>query len=240
MSNNPPRAPFDNPPDAAHFHRMLPRRVQPELLDGLPPGHPDALHNRRDLRFFNAIMGNYRWFARALRAHLRPGDRLLELGAGEGDLAKSLRRAWPGQTFSHTGLDLWPRPADWPAAQEWHRADLTQFSGYANYSVILGNLILHQFEDDVLPDLGRRWREHARLLVFCEPARHALHLAQLPLARLAGINYVSRHDARVSVEGGFRGRDLPRLLGVDAPPWRIELSHTFFGAYRLIAVRENI
>jgi len=216
---------------------MISRRVQPELLDSLPPGHPDALHNRRDLRFFNGLMGNYRWFARALRQHLRPGDRLLELGAGEGDLAKYLRRALPNKDISHTGLDLWPRPADWPATQEWHRTDLTKFPAYANYNVILGNLILHQFEDDALADLGRQWHDRARLLIFCEPARHMLHLAQLPLARLAGINYVSRHDARVSIEGGFRGRDLPRLLGVDAPPWRCELSHTFLGAYRLIAVR---
>ena len=215
---------------------MPPRRVQPELLDSLPPGHPDALHNRRDLRFFNAVMGNHRWFARALREHLCPGDRMLELGAGEGNLAQSLRRTLPAQT-TYAGLDLWPRPADWPAAQVWHRADLTQFADYANYNVILGNLILHQFEDNVLAGLGRQWREHARLLVFCEPARHALHLAQLPLARGAGINYVSRHDGRVSIEGGFRGRELPRLLGVDAPPWRSELRHTFFGAYRLIAVR---
>lgn len=218
---------------------MLPRRVQPEILDSLPPEHPDAVHNRRDLRFFNALMGNYRWMARALREHLRPGDRVLELGAGEGDLAKYLRRALPGQTLSYAGLDLWPRPADWSAAQEWHRADLTKFSAYANYNVIIGNLILHQFEDGVLADLGGQWRERARLLIFCEPARAALHLAQLPLARLAGINYVSRHDARVSIEGGFCERELPRLLGVDAAPWRVELSHTFLGAYRMAAVRES-
>jgi hypothetical protein len=216
---------------------MPPRRVQPELLDSLPPEHPDALHNRRDLRFFNALMGNHRWFARTLREHLRPGDRVLELGAGEGNLAQYLRRNFSGQTFSHAALDLWPRPADWPVAQEWHRADLAAFSGYANYNVIVGNLILHQFENGVLAGLGRQWREHARLLGFCEPARHALHLAQLPLARLAGINYVSRHDARVSIEGGFRGRELPRLLGVDAPLWRSEVSRTFFGAHRMVAVR---
>jgi hypothetical protein len=233
------RPPFDIPPHHAHFLKMLSRRVQPELLDSLPPEHPDALHNRRDLRFFNALMGNYRWFARALRRHLRPNDRVLELGAGEGDLARHLRRSLPNKDISYTGLDLWPRPADWPAAQEWHRADLTQFPVYANYNIILGNLILHQFEDDALANLGRQWRESARLLIFCEPARHALHLAQLPLARLAGINYVSRHDARVSIEGGFCGRELPRLLGLDAPPWRIELSHTFLGAYRLIAVRSD-
>jgi hypothetical protein len=217
---------------------LMRRRVQPELLDGLPPDHPDALRNRRDLRFFNALMGNYRWIARTLRARLRPGDRALELGAGEGDLGLRLRRAWNGHAPAYAGLDLWPRPAAWPENWSWHRQDLGAFPDYAQYNVLLGNLILHQFEDDLLAELGRRWRASARLLVFCEPARHRLHLCQLPLARLAAINYVSRHDARVSIEGGFRGRELARLLGVDAPPWRTQISHTFLGAYRLVAERD--
>ncbi len=182
---------------------MLQRRVQPEILDGLPPDHPDAAHNRRDLRFFNALMGNFRWFANSLVDQLHPGDRLLELGAGEGDLGRYLRRSLRQRTFSYAGLDLWPIPKDWPKEWSWHRDDLTTFENYKSCNVILGNLILHQFKDDVLADLGRQWREHARLLVFCEPARSTLHLRQLPLARLAGINYVSRHDARVSIEGGF-------------------------------------
>jgi len=250
---------------------MMLRRVQPELLDSLPPDHPDALHNRRDLRFFNAVMGNFRWFARTLREHLRPGDRLLELGAGEGDLGKRLGRddlrvvlsapaktddpevvppennhprqnggnRIPMQNCRYTGLDLWPRPANWPEAWGWRREDLTTFPDYGQFDVILGNLILHQFEDAVLAALGRRWREHARLLVFCEPVRRPLHLRQLPLARLAGINHVSRHDARVSIEGGFSDAELPRLLGVDQPPWRVELQTTFLGAYRMVASRDD-
>jgi len=214
------------------------RRVQPEILDRLPPDHPDALHNRRDLRFFNAVMGNFRWFGRTLRQHLRPGDRLLELGAGEGDLGFYLRKALSDYDFSYAGLDLWPQPANWPKSWNWQREDLTKFSDYGRFNVIVGNLILHQFEDDALAELGRHWRESARLLVFCEPARRPLHLRQLPLARLAGINYVSQHDARVSIEGGFWGAELPRLLGVDQPPWQVQLQHTFFGAYRMVAVKD--
>ncbi len=218
---------------------MLPRRVQPEILDSLPPDHPDAAHNRRDLRFFNALMGNYRWFVNVLRTHLRPGDRVLELGAGEGDLGRYLRSRLTSDLPVHGGLDLWPCPKHWPAAWAWHRDDLIRFSRYRDYNVIIGNLILHQFEDDVLAALGRQWREHARLLIFCEPARSNLHLAQLPLARLAGINYVSRHDARVSIQGGFHAHELPRLLGLQGPEWHIHLHHTFLGAYRMVAVRES-
>jgi hypothetical protein len=215
------------------------RHVQPELLDGLPPGHPDAQDNRRDLRFFNALMGNHRWIERVLLKHTRAGDRLLELGAGEGDLGLRLRRRWARYPVPYAGLDTWPRPASWPTTWDWQQTDLQKFTGYKNYNVIIGNLILHQFEDEVLADLGRIWRKRARLFVFCEPARSPLHLMQLPFARLAGINYVSRHDARVSVQGGFAGRELPRLLRVDEPPWRVSVRHTFLGAYRMVALREG-
>ncbi len=217
---------------------MLARTVQPELLDGLPPGHPDAEHNRRDLRFFNALMGNFRWLARELAENLRPGDRVLELGAGDGGLGRRLQNILADSPCHYTGIDLWPRPAAWPAGWDWRREDLADFPDYGGYNVILGNLILHQFEDSVLRNLGAQWRESARLLLFCEPARRKLHLRQLPLANLAGINHVSRHDARVSIEGGFIRDELPRILGVDAPPWRVTVHQTFLGAYRLVAVRE--
>lgn len=218
---------------------MILRTVQPEILDSLPPDHPDALHNRRDLRFFNALMGNFRWLSRVLRRHLRPGDQVLELGAGEGDLGRRLHGELGDALPHYTGLDLWPRPKDWPQAWGWQREDLVNFSGYSQSNVILGNLILHQFEDAVIAQLGHHWRNTARLLIFCEPARRQLHLRQLPLARLAGINYVSRHDARVSIEGGFCGHELSQLLGLDPSSWRVEVRQTFLGAYRMVAVREN-
>jgi len=44
----------------------MPRILEPEILDSLPPDHPDALHNRRDLRLTNRLAGNFRWFARTL------------------------------------------------------------------------------------------------------------------------------------------------------------------------------
>lgn len=69
------------------------RTVQPELLDSLAPDHPDAVRNRRDLRLTNAVMGNPRWFSRTLPALLRSSERVLDLGAGTGELAHRLNRA---------------------------------------------------------------------------------------------------------------------------------------------------
>ncbi|MEO1844804.1 MAG: hypothetical protein ABGZ37_11065, partial [Akkermansiaceae bacterium] len=62
--------------------RAVGRVVQPELLDELPFDDPDALRSRRDLRFINGVMGNFRWMRRRLAG--RAEGRVIELGAGDG------------------------------------------------------------------------------------------------------------------------------------------------------------
>jgi len=51
------------------------------------------------------------------------------------------------------------------------------------------------------------------------------------------IHPITRHDARVSIEAGFRGKELPHLLNLDPALWQTTLIETFFGAYRMLAVR---
>ena len=147
---------------------MPPRTLEPELLDSLPPDHPDAIHSRRDLRLVNQLMRNHRWLTRTLPPLLRPGELALELGAGTGELG--LRLA--ARDVPVDGIDFWPRPAAWPPARAWHSADLCSFSGYDAYPVIVGNLIFHQFSDDQLAALGAVLRRSARVIIACEPARH--------------------------------------------------------------------
>jgi hypothetical protein len=210
------------------------RTLQPELLDSLPQDHPDALHNRRDLRLTNRIVGNHRWFERTLPALLRPGERALELGAGIGELGFRLARA--GAVTD--GLDLWPRPANWPAERAWHRADLRSFDGYAQYAAIFGNLIFHQFSDDELANLGRKIRANARVVLACEPERRRLSQVLFrTIAPLLGANRISLHDAHVSIAAGFRGDELPRILGLDAREWDVRRHTTTLGVYRMIALR---
>ena len=212
------------------------RTIQPELLDSLSPQHPDALHNRRDLRLTNAIMGNHRWIARTLPTLVRPGERLLELGAGTGELALALAQ----RRLAVDGLDRWPRPSHWPETHGWHVADLRTFPGYAAYAVIVGNLIFHQFHDDELRALGAAWRDTARVIVACEPARRrASQILFRLIAPLLGANPISLHDAHVSIAAGFRGDELPRALGLDPREWTWRRSSTLLGAYRLIAVRRS-
>ena len=210
------------------------RILQPEILDTLSPDDPAALHNRRDLRIINALMGNHRWLERELRRRLRPGERVLEIGAGTGELGRRLAAAG----MAVDGLDLWPRPADWPAASAWHRADLRDFDGYGGYDIVVANLILHQFSEAELSGIGRRLAGRPRLILACEPSRQRLsRLLCAALGPAFGANFVTRHDARVSVDAGFRDGELALSLGLAAPDWTLGCRRTLFGAYRLTALR---
>ncbi|MDO8541228.1 MAG: class I SAM-dependent methyltransferase [Opitutaceae bacterium] len=212
------------------------RTLRPELLDSLPPDHPDALHNRRDLRLTNAIIGTPRWLERTLRRVMRPGEVALEIGAGTGELGLRLAAA----NIAVDGLDLWPRPGKWPVERVWHRADLRTFDGYDRYPVIIANLILHQFPDTELAMLGQRLRRHVRVLVAAEPARRRVSQVLFRgIAPLLGANHVSLHDAHVSIGAGFQGDELPRLMGFNLHEWAVDRRTTTLGVYRLTAVRRE-
>lgn len=212
------------------------RSPQPELLDSLPPGSPEAVRSRRDLARLNRIMGNTAWFVRTTPPLMRPGERALELGAGDGGLARSLHAAG----LSVDALDRFPGPVAWPAAARWHVADLRDFEDWGDYPVILGNLILHHLDSDELGALGARIDRHARAIVFNEPLRclraRVLWAVGAPLG---GAGRVTRHDGRVSIAAGFRGDELPRALGLSPRRWSWRLTTTFLGAVRLVAQRRS-
>jgi 2-polyprenyl-3-methyl-5-hydroxy-6-metoxy-1,4-benzoquinol methylase len=216
------------------FQSAMIRQLQPELLDSLPPHHPDAIQSRRDLRLIDAAMGNSRWILRTLPPLLRPGEPVLELGAGTGELSLALQ----SRGVASDAIDRCPGPARWPAGRAWFRQDLREFSGFAAYPAVVGSLVLHHFSDTELAALGARLRAHGRLVVACEPARRLrfqrLFAAIAPLFRAS---HVTLHDARVSIAAGFRGDELPRALGLASPEWDCRVSTSLLGAYRLVAVR---
>lgn len=210
------------------------RTLQPELLDSLPPEHPDARHSRRDLRLINRVMGNHRWFASTLPRLLRPGERVVELGAGTGELGRRLA----AQGIAVDGLDFVPRPADWPATHAWHTNDIRSFGGYAAYPVVIANLIFHHLSASELASLGATLSQTARVVIACEPTRRAF--SQRLFAWIGPVfraNHITRHDAHVSIAAGFRADELPRALGLNGAQWDCRCASTALGAYRMIASR---
>jgi hypothetical protein len=151
-----------------------------------------------------------------------------------GEMALRLNR----RGITVDGLDLWPRPARWPANREWHVADLKAFDGYGAYPAVIGNLIFHQFTEAELADLGTRIRRTARVVVACEPERRKIsQTVMAAVAPLLGANHVTLHDARVSIAAGFQGNELAAALGMIPGEWDFSCTTTALGASRMVAVR---
>ena len=212
------------------------RRTESELLDTLPADDPAAQRSRRELRLINAIMGNHRFLAREVQRNIRPGWRLLELGAGDGFLGSRLISQGICEARQLTGLDLAPRPAVWPAEAGWIHGDVLA-APLPDAEIIAANLFLHHFDAVALARLGTRLPAKCRILLANEPVRRHLHLAQAAvLSVLALLSRVTRHDMRISIRAGFLRDELPRALGLAG--WKCESSATFLGAYRLRAQRQ--
>lgn len=191
--------------------------------------------SRRDLVKINHLMGNFRWIRRQIRSSGSfKQDWLLEIGAGDGTMAKKLIRDL--NTANYHALDQCSRPQDWPGHAEWHCADLLNFTGYSDYTHLLANLILHHFTSEALGRLGARIRESGiRCIIACEPCRRPVHKQQLRAGQWIGFNYVTLNDGCVSVDAGFRADELPQLLGLDSAAWSWSVDETWMGAYRMRA-----
>ncbi len=211
------------------------RRVQPEILDTLPACDPAAMRSRRELRLINAIMGNHRWLAREVRHCIRPGWRVLELGAGGGAFGSRLLAAGVCEAQQITGLDLAPRPAGWPCESVWMQGDVLA-SAWPEAEIVVANLFLHHFDPASLAQLGARLSAKCRVVLASEPARRRRHLVQgALLSVLALLSRVTRHDMRISIRAGFLSNELPHALGLDG--WKCKTDTTLLGAYRLCAQR---
>lgn len=213
------------------------RALRPEILDGLPADDPAARASRRDLWRLNRLLGTPGWFARELSR--APTGQVLELGAGDGQLAAALLRAGCWTARPYLGLDLQPRPRSFPRDLDWQQADLTRLRDLSGARTVLANLVLHHFEPPVLRHLGEALQNGPRLLLICEPLRSRWHrgLARSFLPLLT--HPVTQHDAVVSIQAGFRGDELPQLLGLTRPRWEWTVQATWRGAYRLRAVRTD-
>lgn len=203
---------------------MKVRRLTPELLDALPPSAPEARASRRDLHALNGLMGHRRAWRAWLRSEFasQPPRAIAELGAGDGAMvAENLLATFPegkgGTLFlvdrapcvAETTLHTLQR-AGWNVRVE--KTDVSDWLGEPRaLDAICANLFLHHFEDAVLAHLLTLASHAATIFAALEPRRGWLGLAGVAALPLMDAHPVTLHDARVSVEAGFRAHELTAL-----------------------------
>ena len=201
------------------------RRIEPELLDILPPDDPRAIGSRRDLVWINALMFQSAIMAGLFKANVRKTPtRILELGSGDGafmlSVAKRLARSWTDVDLvmlDQVNLISDKRRADFTALG-WRVETVTDDvfdwiakPGAGAYEVVSANLFLHHFSDADLKVLFAALRSRAPVFLATEPSRNASALRMCSLLRIIGANEVTMHDAAASVRAGFAGNELSSL-----------------------------
>lgn len=220
------------------------RVVAKETLDLLPVEDPAAVRSRKDLRTFNGLMGNYRWFSNRLKTFLRTSRdaesdfTIDELGAGRGELILYLKDQLKlSHRMTFRAFDLCPAPDLWPSNFPWLSGDFLSTWNPENTDILMANLILHHFENSVLGQLAAKIHNSSIKAVFLNETRRtrfhhsAARLLSLPMSP------VTREDAVISVKAGFRRGELSELLELNTRDWMVRETASPLGAIRLEAIR---
>jgi hypothetical protein len=237
---------------------MRSRQVLPEELDSLPWQNPAAVRARLDLQTLHRAMATLRLLRRALAPMRFVGSdkrplRVLELGAGDGSLLLALSRtltpAWPAveltlldrqPLLSHAtvlayGQRGWNAVACVSDVTDWAQLQPDPaLKGAPRWDLVLSNLFLHHFEDAPLRALLAAVSASTAHFLAIEPRRAPLAWAASHLVGLLGVNAVTRKDAVLSVQAGFRARELSALWCAEGCDWRLQetpaglFSHCFY------------
>lgn len=230
----------------------LPRLLSAEILDDLDEHDPRAVRSRRDLRLINRIMGSAGILARALAAAPAAPERIIEFGAGDGELmlrlARQLSSRWPRvhvvlldckdlvapetrEGFARTGWTV-----------ETLQVDIEDWVGQAveqRFDIALANLFIHHFNSGQIGQLFDAVSKRADMLVACEPRRARLALLASRMVGLLGANEVTRTDAVLSVKAGFDGNELSELWPAAASDWELNERQAGLFSHLFVARRKR-
>ena len=227
------------------------RRVEPEWLDSLRPDDPRAIRSRRDLKRLNSWIMQGGIMSKLLLGNCsnNPPRSMLDLGAGDGTfmlrVAERLAPKWPDvsvilldrQSIVSAETRRAFRTLGWRA--EAVGADVFEYlerAGAPQVDVITANLFLHHFQHQQLERLLRLAMRRTQLLIACEPRRSKVALTGSQLLWAIGCNDVTRHDARVSVRAGFKGRELSTLWS-ERGGWDLQEHRAMLFTHCLVARR---
>lgn len=214
------------------------RSTDSELLD-VGVAEEEALRSLQDLRFVNRWLGNASSVLAAVRPHLPPGGRLLDVGSASGDLPSYLLARLPGPIFA-TGLDIKPLHFRF-AARSLQRvvADVRALPfPDRSFDVVTASLFLHHFDAGELPAvLGGLFRLAGRALVVNDLERSLVpYLFGRAFFRVLFRSRVSVEDGLVSIRRGFRPGELRAAFAEAGLPPPAVTRHFPF---RLLAVAER-
>lgn len=213
-----------------------PRATREERMDSLTDA-AELAATLRDVRTFNRLFGGHAPLIKLLGPMIKPGLKVLDVGAGAGDVGRELTR-WAerrGAQIRLTGMDLslaslrlWPN-----GARVAGDAARLPFKDGA-FDVAVSSLTFHHLPDNVaiaaLREMGRV--AGAVVVSDLERSRPAAHLAA-GVTRALGMHEVTRHDAPLSVMKARTPSEYRALLDaagiLDAevrrhPFWRVTLS----------------
>ena len=200
-------------------------RLSPEILDSLPSSDPSALASRRDLQRLHPLLGQTHLWLRWLQKRYpdRPPASLVDLGCGDGHLLTTLLpQAFPNgghgsrlffvdrqPSVPDSALELLRRQNWLPTVipsdlQEWIRSTPPT-------ELILTNLFLHHFHDSELRNLFKKISTLTPMFATAEPLRGFVGAIGSRLLGILGCHSVTLHDARISVQAGFRDHELSSL-----------------------------
>lgn len=184
------------------------RSIQPELLDSA--AGPDREASLRDLTRINRFLGGHRILRQLLRPLVRRDEAfsILDIGAASGDMTRVVLRAFPRASVAC--FDLSPRHlAAAPQPRIAGDAFLLPFAP-RSFDFVFSSLFLHHFENARVVKLLHGFGAIARNAVLAiDLERGPLGYHFLPATRwLFGWNRVTLHDGPVSVQAGFRRREL--------------------------------
>jgi len=100
------------------------------------------------------------------------------------------------------------------------------------------NLFLQQFAERQLKELLRLAAVRTKVLAACEPRRGRLPLMFSRMVRLIGCNAVTQHDAALSVQAGFAGRELS-VLWPETPQWNLREGNAKLFSHAFLAERKE-
>lgn len=188
------------------------RRIEPELLDHLPP--EEARPNLADLVRINRHFGGHSVLRRALAQVVAQADQeftLLDVGAASGDSARLIAEMYPrarvtSLDHNEANLSAAPRPKVLANAFELPFPD-------GSFDFVLSSLFLHHFEDSEVADLLKSFYAVARrAIIMCDLERHIVPWLFLPATKyLFRWKKITVHDGVISVRAAFRARELMQV-----------------------------